>query len=45
MGISLNLLRGQIAALRDARNLAYPIGMSRLLRSVRLALQPLAAVY
>jgi len=39
-----NLLRGSIAALRGARFLAYPIGMSRSLCSVRLALKPLATV-
>jgi len=37
-------LRGRMAALRGARFLAHPIDMSRLLRSVRLAPQPLAAV-
>jgi hypothetical protein len=31
---------GRIAALRGARNLAYLQDMSRLLRSVRLALHP-----
>ena len=34
------LLRGRIAALRGARPLAYLVDMSRLLRSVRLALHP-----
>ena len=36
----INCLCGRIAALRGARNLDYPIDMSRLLRSVRLALHP-----
>jgi len=31
---------GHIAALRDARSLAYQVGMSRSLRFVRLALYP-----
>lgn len=39
-----NLLRNLIAALRGARFLAYPQGMSRSLCSVRLALKPLATV-
>ena len=39
-----NLLRGRMAALRGARRLAYLQDMSRLLRSGRLALQPLATV-
>jgi hypothetical protein len=39
-----NLLRGAIASLRGARNLAYLSDMSRFLRSVRLALTPLATV-
>jgi hypothetical protein len=41
-GASNNLLRGRMAALRGARRLAYLHDMSRLLRSGRLALQPLA---
>ena len=45
MGARLNnLLRNSIAALRGARPLAYPQGMSRSLRSMRLALKPLATV-
>ena len=45
MGARLNnLLRGSIAALRGARFLAYPKGMSRSLCSVRLALKPLVTV-
>ncbi|MCX7663282.1 MAG: hypothetical protein N2Z61_05985, partial [Tepidimonas fonticaldi] len=40
-----NLLRGRMAALRGARRLAYLLDMSRILRSVRLALQPLATVF
>ena len=43
-GASNNLLRGRMAALRGARRLAYLHDMSRLLRSGRLALQPLATV-
>jgi hypothetical protein len=39
-----NLLRGAIASLRGARNLAYLFDMSRFLRAVRLALTPLATV-
>ncbi len=42
---SNNLLRNRIAALRGTRFLAYPQGMSRSLRSVRLALQSLATVF
>jgi hypothetical protein len=42
---SKNLLRGPIAALRGARSLAYLLDMSRSLRSVRLALVPLATVF
>lgn len=41
---SNSLLRVSIAALRGAHSLAYPVGMSRSLRSVRLALEPLATV-
>lgn len=44
-GTSPNLLRSLIAALCGTRNLAYPLGMSRLLRSVRLALKLLATVF
>jgi hypothetical protein len=40
-----NLLRGPMAALRGARSLAYLLDMSRSLRSVRLALGPLATVF
>ena len=36
----INLFFGRIAALRGARSLAYQHGMSRSLRSVRLALHP-----
>jgi len=36
----INCLYGRIAALRGARNLDYPIDMSRFLRSGRLALHP-----
>ena len=36
----INCLCGRIAAFRGARNLDYPFDMSRLLRSVRLALHP-----
>ena len=36
----INCLCWRIAALRGARNLDYPFDMSRLLRSVRLALHP-----
>jgi len=36
----INCPCGRIAALRGARNLDYPIDMSRFLRSVRLALHP-----
>jgi len=39
-----NLLRERIATLRGARSLAYLLDMSRSLRSVRLALRPLATV-
>jgi hypothetical protein len=39
-----NLLRGAIASLRGARNLAYLCDMPLFLRSVRLALTPLATV-
>ena len=39
-----NLLRVRIAALRGARSLASLFVMSRSLRSVRLALRPLATV-
>ncbi|MCS6785611.1 MAG: type II toxin-antitoxin system VapC family toxin [Thiobacillaceae bacterium] len=42
---SKNLLRGRMAALRGARMLAYLLDMSRILHSVRLALQPLATVF
>ena len=37
-------LRGQIAVLRGARHLAYPLDMSRCLRSVRLALESVPAL-
>mgnify|MGYP001301037243 CR=1 FL=1 len=40
-----NLLRGHMAVLRGARSLAYLVDMSRSLRSVRLALRPLATVF
>jgi len=40
MNTSPNSFFGRIAALRGARNLAYLQDMSRLLRSVRLALHP-----
>jgi hypothetical protein len=40
MNTSINPFFGRIAALRGARSLAYLSGMSRLLRSVRLALHP-----
>jgi hypothetical protein len=43
-GSSNNLLRGCMAALRGARMLAYLGDMSRILRSGRLALPPLATV-
>jgi len=43
-GTLINLLRVSIAALRGARTLAYLLDMSRVLRSVRLALKPLATV-
>jgi hypothetical protein len=36
MGAPKNLLRASIAALRGTHPLAYPIDMSRVLRSVRL---------
>ncbi len=45
VGVANNLLRGRMAALRGARGLAYLHDRSRLLRSVRLALQPLATVF
>jgi malonyl-CoA O-methyltransferase len=45
LGTSKNLLRDPIAALRGARSLAYLLDMSRSLRSVRLALVPLATVF
>jgi hypothetical protein len=44
MGLGPNLLRGAIASLHGARNLAYLFDRSRLLRAVRLALTPLATV-
>ncbi len=37
-----SLLCGSITALHGTRFLAYPLGMSQSLRSVRLALAPLA---
>jgi len=40
MNTSINPFFGHIAALRGARSLAYPQDMSRVLRSVRLALYP-----
>jgi hypothetical protein len=43
-GNSNNLLRDLMAALRGTRTLAYRVDMSRVLRSVRLALRPLATV-
>jgi cytochrome c553 len=42
---STNLLRDSIAALRGTRSIAYRIDMSQSLRSVRLALKPLATVF
>jgi len=44
-GASNNLLRDPVAVLGGARCLAYPLDMSRSLRSVRLALGPLATVF
>ena len=41
----INCLCGRIAALRGAQNLDCPFGMSRLLRSVRLALHPAQTIY
>lgn len=38
MGALIKYLRGRIAVLRGARNLAYVADMSRFLRFVRLAL-------
>lgn len=40
----MNLLRDSIAALRGAHALAVLIVLSRTLRAVRLALEPLATV-
>jgi hypothetical protein len=40
MEVLYKWLRGRIAALRGARNLAVLLVLSRLLRSVRLALHP-----
>jgi hypothetical protein len=40
MSMSINSFFGRIAVLRGARSLAYLYGMSRSLRSVRLALHP-----
>ena len=40
----INCLCGRIASLRGARNLDYPVDMSRFLRSVRLALHPAQAI-
>jgi uncharacterized lipoprotein len=45
MVTSKKLLRGSIAALRGTRFLAYLFGMSRSLRSVRLALKSLATFF
>ncbi len=45
MGTWNNLLRDRMAALRGARSLAYLHDMSRSLRSMRLALRPLATVF
>jgi hypothetical protein len=42
---SKNLLRELIAALLGTRSIAYLIDMSQSLRSVRLALNPLATVF
>lgn len=42
---SKNLLRGPIAALRSTHFLVYLLGMSRSLRSVRLALKSLVTVF
>ena len=36
----INCLYGRIVALRGARNLDYPVDISRFLRSVRLVLHP-----
>jgi hypothetical protein len=40
MSVPINSFFGRIAALHGARFLAYPFGMSRLLRAMRLALHP-----
>jgi hypothetical protein len=45
MDTAKNLLRGSIAALRGTRFRAYLGDMSLSLRSVRLALEPLATVF
>ncbi len=42
---SKNLLRVQIAVLRGAQTLVYLPDMPRVLRSVRLALRPLATFF
>jgi len=40
MSAPINSFFGRTAALRGAHSFAYPFGMSRSLRSVRLALHP-----